>query len=118
MLCMPLVISFDALLTSYSGWWVSKKIPSLGTSDAPLQGMFVNYLPIPLVLLTEANGSQNVHIAPEAFTVASAEFPDQINVWQNALHGSLKGNLASVRCKTDLSCIILIMISSPVLKSS
>ncbi|KAL0959829.1 hypothetical protein HGRIS_011506 [Hohenbuehelia grisea] len=58
---------------------------------------FVNFLPIPLVLLTEADGkTQNVHIAPEAFTVATAEFPDQIDVWQNSLKGSLKGNLQSL----------------------
>lgn len=42
-------------------------------------------------------GIQWIHIAPEAFAVASAEFPDQIDVWQNALPGSLKGKLESVR---------------------
>ncbi|TFK38167.1 hypothetical protein BDQ12DRAFT_684077 [Crucibulum laeve] len=57
--------------------------------------LFVNYLPTPLALLTEADGTQNVHIAPEAFTVATAEFPDQIDVWQNALPGPLKGKLES-----------------------
>ena len=49
-----------------------------------------------MVLLTDAGGSQNVHIAPEAFTVASAEFADELNVWQNALPGALKGKLAEV----------------------
>lgn len=57
---------------------------------------FVNYLPTPLVLLTDSSGNQAVHIAPEAFKVASAEFPDQIEFWQNALPGKLKGQLASV----------------------
>lgn len=59
--------------------------------------LFLNFLPTPLALLTEKDGSQNVHIAPEAFQVASAEFPDQIDVWQSALPGALKGQLASVR---------------------
>ncbi|KAH9478024.1 Peptidase S41 family protein ustP [Psilocybe cubensis] len=58
--------------------------------------LFLNFLPTPLALLTEADGSQNVHIAPEAFTVASAEFPDQIDVWQNALPGPLKGKLSTL----------------------
>jgi hypothetical protein len=50
----------------------------------------VNYLPTPLVLLTDDDGSQNIHIAPEAFTVASAEFPDQIDAWNQALNGTLE----------------------------
>ncbi|KAL4261125.1 Secondary metabolite-associated S41A peptidase [Pleurotus pulmonarius] len=57
---------------------------------------YTNFLPIPLVLLTEKDGSQNVHIAPEAFDVATAEFPDQIDVWQNALPFGLKGNLKAL----------------------
>jgi hypothetical protein len=56
----------------------------------------VTYLPTPLTVLTDANGQQAIHIAPEAFTVASAEFSDEIQVWQNALPGALKGKLASV----------------------
>jgi hypothetical protein len=48
-----------------------------------------------LALLTETDGTQNVHIAPEAFEVASAEFADEINVWQNAL-GPLKGQLETL----------------------
>jgi hypothetical protein len=59
--------------------------------------LYLNFLPIPLAYLTEKDGSQNVHIVPEAFQVASAEFPDQISVWQNALPGALKGKLESVR---------------------
>ncbi|KAJ7188135.1 hypothetical protein C8R46DRAFT_1157283 [Mycena filopes] len=35
-------------------------------------------------------------VAPEAFTVASAEFPDQIEFWQNSLPDHLKGRLSSV----------------------
>ncbi|GLB42382.1 putative peptidase family S41 [Lyophyllum shimeji] len=57
---------------------------------------FVNYVPIPLVLLTAPDGSQAVHIAPEAFTVAKAEFPDQIQFWQDSLPGPLKGSLESL----------------------
>ncbi|RDB28060.1 Peptidase S41 family protein ustP [Hypsizygus marmoreus] len=57
---------------------------------------FVNYLPIPLALVTESDGSQNVHIAPEAFTVASAEFPDQIKFWQDSLPFTLRGKLESL----------------------
>ncbi|PPQ65798.1 LOW QUALITY PROTEIN: hypothetical protein CVT26_000383 [Gymnopilus dilepis] len=58
--------------------------------------LFLNFLPTPLVLLTDSNGAQNVHIAPEAFQVASAEFADETEFWQNALPGSLKGQLASL----------------------
>ncbi|KAJ7924911.1 hypothetical protein B0H13DRAFT_1976670 [Mycena leptocephala] len=57
---------------------------------------YISYLPTPLVLLTAPDGSQNVHIAPEAFTIASAEFPDQIEFWQDSLPGNLKGKLASL----------------------
>ncbi|KAJ8082869.1 hypothetical protein PM082_008726 [Marasmius tenuissimus] len=64
---------------------------------------FLNYLPIPLVLLTDANGDQHVHIAPEAFSVASAEFPDQINVWQDALPAYLNGKLESLNGATVVS---------------
>jgi hypothetical protein len=54
--------------------------------------LYGNYLPTPLVLL---NGSE-IHIAPEAFTVASAEFGSEIQFWQDALPGDLKGNLAKL----------------------
>ena len=57
--------------------------------DLPLAA-FINYLPIPLVLLTDSQGNQDVHIAPEAFAVASAEFPDQIDIWQDATDGKLE----------------------------
>ena len=65
--------------------------------DFCYDGLFQTYLPIPLVLLTNEQGEQAVHIAPEAFEVASTEFGDQISVWQDALPGSRKGNLESVR---------------------
>ena len=53
---------------------------------------------MPLVHLTDNLGKQHVYIAPEAFTVARAEFPaEQIKFWQDSLPGNLKGNLESVR---------------------
>ncbi|KAJ7078820.1 hypothetical protein C8R43DRAFT_910264 [Mycena crocata] len=58
--------------------------------------LFLNFLPIPLALLTEDDGSQNVYIVPEAFEVASAEFPDQISLWQDALPEGLQGQLQSL----------------------
>ncbi|KAJ6625541.1 hypothetical protein B0H10DRAFT_1782971 [Mycena sp. CBHHK59/15] len=58
--------------------------------------LYISYLPTPLVLLTALDGSQNVHIAPEAFSVASAEFPDEIEFWQHSLPGHLKGQLSSL----------------------
>ncbi|KAJ6612739.1 hypothetical protein B0H10DRAFT_2051737 [Mycena sp. CBHHK59/15] len=64
--------------------------------NACYNSLYLNFLPIPLTLLTEKDGSQNVHIVPEAFQVASAEFADEISVWQNALPGSLKGKLESL----------------------
>lgn len=61
-----------------------------------LIAFYVTYLPLPLVLLTSRDLSQHVHIAPEAFKVASNEFGDEISFWQEALPGKLKGHLASV----------------------
>jgi hypothetical protein len=55
-----------------------------------------------LAHLTDDRGRQGVYIAPEAFAVASAEFPDQIDVWQNALPFHLKGKLESVRTNIRL----------------
>ncbi|KAF9051220.1 hypothetical protein BDZ89DRAFT_1154116 [Hymenopellis radicata] len=57
---------------------------------------FVTYLPVPLVLLTGEDGSQAVHIAPEAYQVAKAEFGDNLEFWENALPGNLKGQLRSL----------------------
>ncbi|KAJ7754455.1 hypothetical protein B0H16DRAFT_1316217 [Mycena metata] len=64
--------------------------------NACYDSAFLNFLPIPLTLLTGEDGSQNVHIAPEAFEVASAEFADEISVWQDALPRALKGKLESL----------------------
>ncbi|KAG6918602.1 hypothetical protein DXG01_013013 [Tephrocybe rancida] len=64
---------------------------------------FINYLPTPLALLTAPDGTQNVHIAPEAFAVASVEFADEIQFWQDALPGKLKGQLASLSGATVIS---------------
>ncbi|PCH35120.1 hypothetical protein WOLCODRAFT_139749 [Wolfiporia cocos MD-104 SS10] len=60
--------------------------------------LFISYLPTPLVLLTDpSDGLQHVHIAPEAHTVASAEFgEDAMRVWQDALPAGLKGGLESL----------------------
>jgi hypothetical protein len=65
--------------------------------------LFLSFLPIPLVLLTDTTGAQNVHIAPEAFNVSSVEFSDEIQVWQNALPGNLKGQLATVSTPYSLT---------------
>ncbi|KAJ7784767.1 hypothetical protein B0H16DRAFT_1402826 [Mycena metata] len=65
-------------------------------ANACYDSAFLNFLPIPLVLLTQEDGSQNIYIAPEAFEVASAEFSDEIAVWQDALPLALKGKLESL----------------------
>ncbi|KAJ3759694.1 hypothetical protein EV360DRAFT_41436 [Lentinula raphanica] len=57
--------------------------------------LFLNFLPIPLALLTDSNGIQSVHIAPAAFAVASAEFSDEIDVWQEALPPTIQLETAS-----------------------
>ncbi|KAI0700773.1 hypothetical protein BC835DRAFT_1265868 [Cytidiella melzeri] len=64
--------------------------------------LFLTFLPIPVVLLTDSLGVQTVHIAPEAFNVSSVEFADEIQVWQDALPGSLKGQLESLSGATVL----------------
>ncbi|KAL5481091.1 hypothetical protein ACEPAI_10032 [Sanghuangporus weigelae] len=64
--------------------------------NACYDSLFVTYLPTPVVLLTDEQGEQAVHIAPEAFQVASVEFADEISFWQDALPGDLKGNLESL----------------------
>ncbi|KAF5322155.1 hypothetical protein D9619_001894 [Psilocybe cf. subviscida] len=58
--------------------------------------LYITYIPLPVVLITASDGSQNVHVAPEAFKVATAEFGDEIQFWQQALPGELKGKLASL----------------------
>ncbi|TDL25270.1 hypothetical protein BD410DRAFT_633830 [Rickenella mellea] len=64
--------------------------------NACYDSLFLTFLPLPLSVLTDARGQQAVHISPEAFSVASVEFADEISVWQNALPGALKGQLASL----------------------
>ncbi|EEB91861.1 hypothetical protein MPER_09715, partial [Moniliophthora perniciosa FA553] len=64
--------------------------------DYCYDSIFISYLPLPLVLLAEPHGGQNVYIAPEAFKVATAEFEGEIEVWQNALPGELRGQLESL----------------------
>jgi len=59
-------------------------------------GVYVSYLPTPLVLLSGPDGKQNVHIDPKAFELVSEDFPDAINFWQEALPAPLKGKLQSV----------------------
>jgi len=71
----------------------------------PAQGLYGTFVPLPLVHLTDKLGFQHVHIAPEAFKVAKAEFPDQIDLWQNALPESLKGKLESVREHAHVSVL-------------
>ncbi|KAH8827563.1 hypothetical protein DL96DRAFT_1599472 [Flagelloscypha sp. PMI_526] len=47
---------------------------------------YTTYVPAPLVLLEDADGSQNIYIAPEAYTVFSQDFfSGQVDVWQAAL---------------------------------
>ncbi|KAG6821171.1 hypothetical protein H0H93_005391 [Arthromyces matolae] len=58
--------------------------------------VYVTYLPIPLVLLTNEEGTQSVYIAPEAHKVAFAEFESDIQFWEDALPGKLKGKLSSL----------------------
>ncbi|KAH8082435.1 hypothetical protein BXZ70DRAFT_1012287 [Cristinia sonorae] len=58
--------------------------------------VFMNYIPTPLVLVADNRGKERMYIAPNAFEIASSEFPDQIDVWQNALPGKLKGQLQSL----------------------
>lgn len=48
--------------------------------------LFLTFLPFPVVLLHDDEDNQQLHIAPEAFTVASAEFADQIDFWQSISH--------------------------------
>ncbi|KAG6866095.1 hypothetical protein C0991_008847 [Blastosporella zonata] len=58
--------------------------------------LYVTYIPIPLVLLSNSDGSQSVYIAPEAYKVASAEFKEDIQFWEDALPGELNGKLSSL----------------------
>lgn len=75
-------------------------LPPLGIhvedSSCTTIALWVTYLPLPLSLLTEGDGSQSIHISPEAFTLASAEFADSIEWWQDSLPSDLKGRLAEL----------------------
>ena len=73
--------------------------PSCLTRTHP--ALFLTFLPTPLVLLTDSNGQQAVHIAPEAFDVTTAAFGSEISFWQDALPGALKGNLKLVSLEID-----------------
>jgi hypothetical protein len=61
-----------------------------------MTALWVTYLPLPLSLLVDEDGSQSIYISPEAFTLASAEFADSIEWWQDELPGDLKGRLAEL----------------------
>lgn len=87
------IVVFITIVMTVSSVGTVIGIDFLSSSSA----LYVTYLPTPLVLLTEQDGSQNVYIAPEAYKVASEEFKDEIAFWQNALPGKLKGQLSSVR---------------------
>ncbi|KIY48535.1 hypothetical protein FISHEDRAFT_43153 [Fistulina hepatica ATCC 64428] len=50
---------------------------------------YTTYLPIPLVLLVDETGAQDIYIAPEAYEVASSAFPDQLDIWEDALGDNL-----------------------------
>ncbi|KAL1695448.1 hypothetical protein GGG16DRAFT_45350 [Schizophyllum commune] len=60
-----------------------------GVYNLCYDSLYVTYLPTPLVVVD----GHDVHIAPEAFDVASVEFGEDISFWQEALPGDLKGNL-------------------------
>lgn len=47
--------------------------------------LFLTFVPTPLALLTDSDGTQNVHIAPEAFNVSSAAFGSEIRTWEEVL---------------------------------
>lgn len=59
--------------------------------------LYANYVPTPLAVLYDSKGNQGIYIAPEAFTVATAEFgADAVQFWQDALPGDLKGQLSKL----------------------
>jgi hypothetical protein len=75
---------------------------------------YISYVPIPLVLLTNSDGSQNIHIAPEAFTVSSEAFPEEIDVWQKALPSGLKlQEVRLLRRRTPGSEVLTLLPSFP-----
>ena len=94
---MTAIVVFSTSVTTVSNPY-SSLVVRISDYDLILfvSALYVTYIPLPLVLLTTSDGSQHVHIAPEAFTVASNEFKDDVEFWQEALPGHLKGQLASV----------------------
>ncbi|KAF9522264.1 hypothetical protein CPB83DRAFT_911433 [Crepidotus variabilis] len=95
--------AFRRLNDGHAGWInycyvcpLSFSISSLKNITFPQDGLYINYLPLPLSLITDSDGQQSIRIAFEAFDVASAEFSDQIEFWQNTLPGALKGKLSSL----------------------
>lgn len=75
----------------------------MDSDPSKLLALYVTYLPLPLVLLTAEDGSQDVYVAPEAFKVASDEFEEEIEFWQDALPDHLQGKLESVW--SNRSCV-------------
>ncbi|KAH8102308.1 hypothetical protein BXZ70DRAFT_68187 [Cristinia sonorae] len=92
--------------TRYDSEWdlhldLSKTVKKLKNGHAVYinncyDSVWQSFLPTPLVLLTDNHGKQNIHIAPEAYSVVLNAFPDQVDFWQNALPGKLKGKLSSL----------------------
>lgn len=72
---------------------------------------FLSFVPTPLVLLTDSDGEQAVHIALEAYNVTSVEFADQMDVWRDALPDSFEGDLSSV---SRLSAVRLFAVTDKV----
>ncbi|KAF5370152.1 hypothetical protein D9758_001429 [Tetrapyrgos nigripes] len=50
-----------------------------------------------LILLTNAFGNQAVHIAPEVFNAYSAEFEDQMDVWEAAFPDGITAVVKAIR---------------------
>lgn len=67
------------------------------------EALFLTFVPTPLVLLTDLDGTQNVHIAPEAFDVSSAAFGNETLTWEKALPEGV--TLKSVRTSLALKLL-------------
>ncbi|KAH8828086.1 hypothetical protein DL96DRAFT_1797327 [Flagelloscypha sp. PMI_526] len=57
---------------------------------------WISFIPLPLVLLTDKEGVQHVHIAPEAYNVSKREFKEELEFWENVLPSDMKGGLKSL----------------------
>ncbi|KAH8091645.1 hypothetical protein BXZ70DRAFT_1011051 [Cristinia sonorae] len=66
--------------------------------DTCYDDLWESFIPTPLALLRDKKGREGIYITPDAWKVVSntEEFADQIEIWQNALPGKLKGNLAAL----------------------